>query len=395
MKNALLLVLAFALGAGVVYWFAIGGGASGGAAALAPAAGARGGGPAGAPGGFGGAPRETPLVTTALVRRERLYDSVRSLGTAQANESVVLTAKVTDTVRRVNFDDGDYVEAGTVLVELTNQEEEALLAEARANLDDAEKQLARLEDLAASGLAPVSDLDIARSRAQAFAARLNTVVARLRDRLIQAPFSGVLGFREVSPGTMLSPSTAITTIDDVSVIKLDFTVPETFLEAVTPGVAVVALSASYPDREFAGIVRTVASRVDPVTRAFTVRAHVPNDDRALRPGMLLTVDVVTGERVALVVPEGAVFQVQNRAYVYRVDADNVARQQAVELGARRFGLVEVLAGLDEGDTIVTEGIVKLRDGIAVRTAGETRERGALGGSAPAARARGTAGAARG
>jgi membrane fusion protein (multidrug efflux system) len=204
--------------------------------------------------------------------------------------------------------------------------------------------------------------------AQASAARLNTVVARLRDRLIQAPFSGLLGFRQVSPGTMLSPSTAITTIDDIAVIKLDFTVPETFLEAVAPGVAVVAQSASYPDREFTGVVRTVGSRVDPVTRAFTVRAHMPNDDRALKPGMLLTVDIVTGERTALVVPEAAVFQVQNRAFVYRMDG-NVARQQAVELGARRVGLVEVRAGLEEGDTIVTEGIVKLRDGIAVRTAG--------------------------
>lgn len=376
MKHLLFLVMAFALGAGGVYWLMAGDG--GGAVPAAGAPGGRSGGP-----GFGGAAREAPLVTTAPVRRETLYESVRSLGTARANESVLLTAKVTDTVRRVNFEDGDYVEAGAVLVELTNQEEEALLAEARANLDDAEKQLQRLEDLASRGLAPVSELDVARSRAQASAARLNTVVARLRDRLIQAPFSGLLGFRQVSPGTMLSPSTAITTIDDISVIKLDFTVPETFLQGVLPGASVVARSASYPDREFAGIVRTVGSRVDPVTRAFTVRAHVPNDDRALKPGMLLTVDVVTGERVTLVVPESAVFQVQNRAYVYRVDDGNVARQQEVQIGARRFGLVEVLAGLDEGDTIVTEGIVKLRDGIAVRTAARTSERGALGGSADA------------
>jgi membrane fusion protein (multidrug efflux system) len=172
---------------------------------------------------------------------------------------------------------------------------------------------------------------------------------------------------------MVSPSTPITTIDDVSIIKLDFTVPETFLGAMKPGARVVARSASYPDREFEGTVRTVGSRVDPITRAFTVRAHIPNDDRALRPGMLLTVDVVMAERTSLVVPESAVFQVQDRAYVYTVDAAQTARQTQIELGDRRYGFVEVRSGLEEGDLIVTEGIVKLRDGITVRFPAPTPE----------------------
>jgi membrane fusion protein (multidrug efflux system) len=196
-------------------------------------------------------------------------------------------------------------------------------------------------------------------------ARLNSVVARLRDRLIQAPFSGLLGFRQVSPGTMLSPNTPITSIDDISIIKLDFTVPETFIGAMAPGARVVARSVSFPGREFVGTVRTVGSRVDPVTRAMTIRAHIENADRSLRPGMLLTVEVVTGERQALVVPEGAVFQVQNRAYVYTADGD-IARQRQIEIGGRRFGVVEVLSGLEEGELVVIEGIVKLRDGARMR-----------------------------
>jgi membrane fusion protein (multidrug efflux system) len=270
----------------------------------------------------------------------------------------------------VNFEDGDYVEAGAVLIELTNREEEAALAEARANLDDAEAQLRRLEDLSARGLSAESELDVARSRAAATRARYNSVVARLSDRLIQAPFSGLLGFRQVSPGTMLSPNTAITSIDDISTIKLDFTVPESAVGTMTPGAKVIAKSVSFPGRDFEGTVRTVGSRVDPVTRAITVRAHVDNADRALRPGMLLTVAVLTAEHEALVVPEGAVFQVQNRAYVYRVDGD-VVRQQEIDVGGRRFGVVEVLGGLDEGDAIVVEGIVKLRDGARVRYNADT------------------------
>jgi membrane fusion protein (multidrug efflux system) len=113
----------------------------------------------------------------------------------------------------------------------------------------------------------------------------------------------------------------------------------------------------------------VGSRVDNVTRAIQVRAHIPNADNALRPGMLLTVRVVMAERTALVVPEHAVYQIQDRAYVYLVDSDLVAHEQQIETGERHFGLVEVLGGLQAGDRIVTEGIVKLRDGIQVRVQG--------------------------
>jgi membrane fusion protein (multidrug efflux system) len=163
----------------------------------------------------------------------------------------------------------------------------------------------------------------------------------------------------------VSPNTTITSIDDISTIKLDFTVPENYFGTMAPGARIVAKSVSYPGREFEGTVRTVGSRVDPVSRAITVRAIVQNKDRALRPGMLLTVQVIMGQRLTLVVPEGAVFQVHNRAYVYRVDG-LIARQQQIDVGARRFGIVEVLGGLQEGDTIVTEGIVKLRDGGPLR-----------------------------
>ncbi len=364
MKNVVLIVLAFALGGGAVWYFKGNDGAASSAGAARPAGGFPGGGRAAAPGFGSGQP---PLVVVESVKRAPLYDVVEALGTAQANESVSLTAKVTDTVRRVNFEDGDLVKAGDVLVELTNQEEEALLAEARANLQDAENQLRRQEDIAERGLGAKSDLDLVRSRYAAQEARLNSIVARLKDRVITAPFDGLLGFRQVSPGTLATANTPITSIDDISVIKLDFTVPETFLGQMKPGAKVVARSASYTDREFVGDVRTVGSSVDPVTRAFTVRAHFDNDDRALRPGMLLTVDIVMAERTSLVISENAVFQVQNRAYVYRLDG-NVARQTQIEVGDCRFGIVEVLSGLNENDLIVSEGIVKLRDGMSVRLA---------------------------
>jgi membrane fusion protein (multidrug efflux system) len=376
MKNiAILAVSLLAVGAAGVWYGSSGrlGSTAGGIASGGPAGGGMG-------GGFGGrGANAAVLVVTEAARMERLYDAVEALGTAQANESLVLTAKVTDTVRRVNFEDGQYVEAGAVLIELTNEEEEALLEEARANLEDAENQLRRLENLSDQGLSAESELDIARSRAAASAARLDTVLARLRDRLIIAPFTGLLGFRDVSPGTLVTPATAITTLDDISVVKLDFTVPETYLRVMEPGAVILARSASWGDREFEGVVRTVNSRVDPVTRAFVVRAHIDNDDGALRPGMLLTVRVVTQERQALVIPESAVLQSGGRSYVYFVGQDDVATQRDIEIASRQFGIVEVGAGLEPGDSVVTEGLIKLRDGASVRYPAEAGGAGEVSG----------------
>jgi len=322
--------------------------------------------PSGRPRGFG------PVTVVAEpVERRTFINSVEALGTTRANESLTLTANLTDTISRVNFDDGDYVAAGQVLVELTNEEEGAQLAEARANLEEAQRRLRRLEDLDERGIAATSDVDQARSEAAAAEARLNTVLARLEDRLIRAPFSGVLGFRQVSPGTLLTPGEAITTLDDISQIKLDFTVPETVLGLMQPGRKIYASSVSWAGRDFEGIVRAVGSRVDPVTRAAVVRAVIDNEDRALRPGMLLTVKVITEERLAMLVSEKSVVQVSDSAFVYVVGEDQTATRTPVQLGARQPGIVEITDGLEEGDRIVTEGIIKLRDGMQVRTADQS------------------------
>jgi membrane fusion protein (multidrug efflux system) len=300
--------------------------------------------------------------------------TVEALGTASANESVTLTSSITETVRRINFEDGDYVQKGKVLVELTNTEEEAQLAEARANLRDAERKLQRLLDLGKSGVAADSDIDAAQAESDAAKARLESVLARLEDRLIRAPFGGLLGFREISEGTLLMPGDVITTIDDVTNIKLDFTVPETALAEMNAGRKIYARSVAWPGREFVGVVTAVGSRVDPVTRAVSVRAEVPNEDRALRPGMLLTVQVVTNERMGISVPERSVVQIADSAYVYVVDAERSAKRTPVELGSRQDGTVEIVAGLQDGATVVTEGVVKLRDGATVQYADEVVSR---------------------
>ena len=316
--------------------------------------------------GFGSA----PSVVTARAETVSLEDAVESIGTALANESVNLTAKVTETVRRVNFGDGDFVEAGEILVEMTNSEETAMLAEAQATLDEATRQRERVQNLIERNLAAQTQLDEEQARQQTAAARLEAIVARLDDRLIRAPFSGVLGFRGVSPGTLLTPSRPVTTLDDISVIKLDFSIPENYLAITKPGQTVVAESVAYPGREFVGVVNTINSRVDPVTRAVGIRAIIDNTDRLLRPGMLLNVKLTRRTVRALVIPEEAVVPIQSRQYVYVISPENKAERVEIQTGRRRPGVVEVIAGLNEGDEVITQGVIKLRPGISVKRKGE-------------------------
>jgi len=334
------------------------------------------GGASGRPGGFS---RGATIVEIVPATLRVIEEQVEAIGTTAANESVTLTAQVTDTISQVSFEDGDYVKAGDILVELTNEEETALLAESRANLDDAETQYRRLENLLGDGSVPVSQVDEARSRVAAAQARYQSVVARLDDRLVRAPFSGLLGFREISPGTLVSPGTTITTLDDISIIKLDFSIPEVYLSLVAPGMHLTARSSAFKNTSFDATVNTIGSRIDPITRAATIRAHINNPGATLRPGMLLTVKLTTASRQALMVPESALMQRASQAYVYTV-TDGRAEMTQVVNGSRYEGWVEIISGLEPGTPVISEGVIKVRNGSAVTTRSE-RDSGADGAGA--------------
>lgn len=317
---------------------------------------------------------DTTIVVTEPARIATIVDEVESIGTTRANESVALTTKVTDTISKIHFSDGMFVEKGDILLELTNSEETAMLAEAQATLDEATRQYDRLRNLINQNLASEQQLDEVRARVETAEARLEAVVARLDDRLLRAPFSGVLGFRNVSPGSLVTQNTVVTTLDDIDTIKLDFSVPERFLSVLEPGQEVIAKSTAWPDKQFTGTVQTIGSRVDPVTRSVSVRAYIDNEDKQLRPGMLLTVRLVRKREDALVIPEESVIPIQDKHYVYRVDDTNTAQRVEVEIGRRRRGIVEVLGGLEEGDPVITQGVVKVRPGnkVELKQPGESQ-----------------------
>lgn len=305
------------------------------------------------------------VVTTTTLAMKPWHDRIRALGTVKARESVDVTAKVSETVEQVHFDSGDEVEKGAPLVTLSGQQQHAALAAAQAAATEAERLYKRQRELAAQQLVARATLDAQRATRDATRAQAAQIRANLRDRVIRAPFAGRLGIRQVSPGSLVTPGTVIASLDDIARVHIDFPVPETQMEQVAVGQRLTGTTAALPGREFEGTVSVIDVRLDPATRAVTVRGDFDNADRALRPGMLVQVEIERPERQALLVPEISIVQVGRDSFVYRVREDDTVEQVPVTIGARGQGQAEILEGLAPGDRIVVDGTGKLRPGATI------------------------------
>lgn len=306
-----------------------------------------------------------PGVIVAPVRLVEFADRIEALGTLLANESVDLTATVTETISVIHFNDGDRVTKGQLLVEMTSREQHAQMEEARATADESYRQYQRIKPLAEEGTAAQSLLDERRREWETARARLAAIESRLADRLIKAPFEGVVGLRDLSVGALVEPGDLITTLDDDRIMKLEFPVPATHLEILKPGLEVMATSRAFAGRNFTGTVASVDSRIDPVTRSIRVRALLPNPEYLLKPGMLMYVELLKSPRQALVIPEESLQPLGEQQFVFVVAAGNMVEKRAVRIGGRRPGLVEVVEGLSAGEQVVTHGHMQVRPGAAV------------------------------
>jgi len=320
----------------------------------------------------GGSPVASGIVvyTTHPVYKA-FAEEVEALGTILANESVDITTKVADRVSAIRFKEGQQVSKGQVLVELDNDEALADLAAAEAAASDSRSQYRRSQELYQTRVLSEAQLDQLKATLQGNEARVVAARSRVNDRVIVAPFAGRTGLRNVSLGSLVSPGTVITTLDDLSVVKLDFSVPEVFMATLQPGLTIEARTAAYPGEVFTGTVSSVATRLDPVSRSITVRALVDNQDYKLRPGMFMNLKLVRTPGQALVIPEGAIVPENNQHFVFVVEDEHVSKRE-VTIGRRRPGEVEILKGVSEQDQIVTDGTLNVHDGAPVRV----RESGA-------------------
>lgn len=311
-------------------------------------------------GGWGSATK----IVTAPVELRSMIDDIEALGTARANESIEIQPRIASFVDRVAFEEGQMVQQGDLLIELENSEIVAGLALARASLSESRSIYDRSKALASSQAISASNLDQLFAQVKIDEAQVQAARARLGNTRILAPFAGRVGLRRVSPGSLVDSQDVITTLDDVSRIKLDFSVPETFLTVVSVGMKIQARSIVFPDRVFEGTVISIDTRLDPVSRAVQVRALIPNDDGGLKPGMFMTVDLKRDRGKVLVVPEQSIVPEGTLQFVFMVDEGTVEKQ-AVTIGRRIPGFVVISEGLKLGDRVITEGTGKVRQGSQV------------------------------
>ncbi|NCN85720.1 MAG: efflux RND transporter periplasmic adaptor subunit [Sphingomonadales bacterium] len=309
---------------------------------------------------------DPPVVVGGTVTQAEFVSEIEAVGTAFANEQTVITSPVTERIERIAYADGATVRRGAVIARLSSGEESADLSSVVARAREAGKQLDRLTELQERGFATNSSVDQQTALRDAARADANAIRSRISDRVIRAPFDGVLSLRTVSPGTVVTSGSPIATISDISAIKLDFTVPENFLSALKPGQVIEAKTAAYPDQSFFGTIDNISPLVDPLSRSLTVRAKLPNDGRKLRPGMLMSVRIVSETRTGLAVPETALVAQGDQNFVFVVDKEGIARRTAIDIGLRSKGMVEVKSGIALGAKIVADGTVKVRDDSPVK-----------------------------
>jgi membrane fusion protein (multidrug efflux system) len=316
-----------------------------------------------------GATGEPPVVV-ATATEVAFPVTVEALGTARANEAVEVRAQISERVTAIRFEEGQHVAEGDVLVELDGTRARADVAAARAALVESESQVRRAAQLREAQSLAQAEYESRLARRDSDRAALAVAESALADTRVRAPFEGRVGLRRVSVGSLVTPETTITTLDDTDPIKVDFDVPETALSRLAPGHAISARSAAWRDEVFRGTVASVDTRVDPVSRTVTARGLIANTDGRLRPGMFLSVTLLRDDVRALVVPEQALVPEQSRQYVYVVDGEGTVERREVRTGRRRPGWVEVLSGLAPGERVVAEGTQRARPGARVEVVRE-------------------------
>lgn len=317
--------------------------------------------------GGGGGGRAT-AVTQTVVGERSFTDRIEVLGAAKGRQSVTITSNTAELITAVRFTDGQAVSRGQVLVELKAEAEDAGIAEARARLAQAERDYKRWKTLADKGIAPRATAEQYLAAYETSKAAVESAQANKLDRVIRAPFAGRVGISDVAPGMLISPGTAIVTLDDTAVIRVDFSVPDRYLETLRIGLPIVAKPDALPGETFQGRIAQLDTRIDPTTRALKARAEFPNASGRLKPGMLVKVAIDQGVRTSVAVPEAAVQFEGEQASVYVVAKGPkglVARRTDVNTGITEGGFVEIRSGLKTGDKIVADGLNRIQDGASI------------------------------
>ena len=304
-------------------------------------------------------------VKVGIVRTGTISEEISAVGTLLANESVMIRPERDGRITAIHFTEGQVVRKGEKLVSLDTAEIEAQLAAATSELNLNRSRLKRAEELHEKKFISAQALDDAREALNQSTARHAEVKARLEKSAVIAPFEGVVGLRQVSPGAYAKAGQDVARLEGIGTLKLDFRVPEIYLGRIRTRQEVLVRLDAFGTEAFRGEIYAIEPSVDEQTRTVLLRARVPNPGTRLKPGMFARVILVLETREnALIVPEQALVPQGQDRFVYRL-ADGKAVMAKIELGLRRPGEVEIRSGLTAGETIIVDGQLRLRDGSPV------------------------------
>lgn len=304
-------------------------------------------------------------VEMAVVESRTFVEQETAVGSLASDEAVILRSEIAGRVDQIGFTEGQRVEEGDLLITIDDSIYRAEFNQAQARLNLSQANYDRAVDLERQGAGTQRALDESSSKLQEDRATLDLARARLERTEIRAPFSGVIGIRQISPGDYITAGQEIVNLEAIDPIKVAFRMPEVLLSVVEAGQNVVVSVDAYPGESFEGQVYAINPRIESAGRSVELRARIPNSDGRLRPGLFARVAIIFERREdAVMVPERALVPIQSRQTVFVVE-DGVAVTREVTIGGRQGDQVEVLSGLMPGETIVTAGQLKLRNGAAV------------------------------
>ncbi|MBO9481300.1 efflux RND transporter periplasmic adaptor subunit [Salinisphaera sp. G21_0] len=306
---------------------------------------------------------QAPAVTAFPVTATTLQQSLMALGNLKANQSVDIAPQINGRIVALHLRDGVSVKSGQLLVELDDREQEAITAQARIAFEDAQRQLDYMEALINSKAISVEQLKAQRATVDRLAAALQAELAILDHYTLEAPFAGMLSFHEQSVGALVNAGTVLTTLDDLSTMKLTFDLPENTLGQISKGARVSATTDAWPGKTFTGTIDSINPRIDPVNLTLQVRALLDNPESQLLPGMLMRISIERqNQQQRLVVPSRSILFDGNRRYVFVIDEQNRVERRTITTGQTIDQYIVVLSGLVEGERVVNEGAVKVTDG---------------------------------
>lgn len=305
-------------------------------------------------------------VETAKVTASTVTDPFEAVGTIEAVDAITVVSEIDATVISLPFREGEAIAKGGLIAQLDDVQLRAEEERAKAILEQRKVTYDRIKSLTDEGLGTAQGKDDAAAALKVAEADLAWIRARLQKTRIVAPFAGVLGARQVSPGAFLRGGAAITDLAQIQQLRVTFSAPERYYANLQRGAAVKVSTTAYPNVELPGKIEVIEPVVDLATRRVKIIARLDNPGAKFRPGMSANVTVILSERPnALVIPNEAIFVEGNQALVFAINADSTVVRTPVELGTRMRESVEVLSGLTAGALVVRAGHQKLFPGAKV------------------------------